>query len=209
MPQSASSEGHERPAAVTAEPARPQELPRRRPYGTLLGSSIVFAVIVLLVGTLTVLDDNISGAEEIAPGTVVDVGEGVTFVPAEGWFLVREEIVPGSTSVVASQGSSFRVESKEWDGTLAEEADRTRRTLEAGDVQVSDGGESFHSSGGLTGTRLAFVSATAQGRAWVALDDERNRSVVVIAVSAPEVYQQAVPEIDEMLASVRMSEESA
>ncbi|NUT49769.1 MAG: hypothetical protein HOV94_21030 [Saccharothrix sp.] len=187
------------------ERVEPPDLPRREPYGTLLGSSIVFAVITLLVGTLVVVDDSVSGAEEIPPGTVLDVGGGVAFVPAAGWFLVPEQVVPGSRTVVASRGSSFRVEGKEWDGTLAAEVERTRRTVEAGDARITGDGESFHSAGGLTGTRLAFVTTSGQGRAWVALDEPTRRSVIVIAVSPAEVYRQVAPEVDEMLDSVRLA----
>jgi hypothetical protein len=114
----------------------------------------VVGVIVLLVGVLEVVDDNTSGAEAIAPGTTIEVGEGVTFVPADGWSVIREGTTPGSRSKVAGQGGSFSVEVGEWEGAPAEKVERTRRGITAdGKTQLTGDGASFHTDGGLTGSR--------------------------------------------------------
>jgi hypothetical protein len=194
--------------ASTASDARIElpELPRREPYGTVLGSVIVFVVIVVLVGTLIVVDDNVSGTEEIPPGTTITVAAGVTYVPADGWFLDRPDTQPGSKSAIAKEGSSFTVQGTDWQGTLAEEVDRNRRIIAANSSLRLAGDEaSFRTAGGLAGTRLAFAGPQVQGRAWIALDEAIGRSVVMITVSLPEVYERASTEVDAMLDSVRLT----
>ena len=182
------------------------ELPRREPYRTWWGSLIVVAAILLLVGTLVVVDDNTSGAEAIAPGTTIEVGDGVTYVPADGWSVVREGTTPGSRSRVAGQGATFTVAVSEWDGTTAEEVERTRRSITAdGSVQLTGDGTSFHSDGGLTGVALSYVAPHLQGRAWIVVDEQNNISVVAYGPSAVETYRQTAGQIDEMVNSIRMT----
>ncbi|GGM90244.1 hypothetical protein GCM10011609_28940 [Lentzea pudingi] len=182
------------------------ELPRREPYRTWWGSLIVVAVIVALVGTLVVVDNNISGAQAVEPGTVIEVGQGVTYVPADGWSIIPENTTPGSASQVAGRGGSFTVRANEWDGTTAEEVERTKRSITAsGDVQLTGEGTSFHTVGGLTGVALAYVGQHLQGRAWIAVDEQANVSVVAFGPSAPETYQQTAGPIDSMLNSIRMT----
>ncbi|GAB2960413.1 hypothetical protein [Saccharothrix stipae] len=182
------------------------ELPRREPYRTWWGSLIVVAVILLLVGTLVVVDDNTSGAEAIAPGTTIEVGRGVTYVPADGWSLLREGTTPGSASRVAGQGATFTVNANEWDGTLAEEVERTERGITAdGSIQLTGDGASFHTDGGLTGVALAYVGAHVQGRAWIVVDEQSDVSVVAYGPSAVETYQRTAGQIDGMVDSIRMT----
>ncbi|GAA1293459.1 hypothetical protein [Saccharothrix xinjiangensis] len=189
----------------SADSAELPELPRREPYRTWLGSLVVVAIIVLLVGTLVVVDGTTSGAEEIPPGTTIEVGEGVTYVPADGWSIIREGTTPGSTSQVAGRGGSMTVQAGEWDGTAAEEVERTRRRILA-DTSLRIVGEgSFHSAGGLTGTRLAYVGPHAQGRAWVAVDEDADVSVVVFAPGAAETSRQVSGQVDDMVDSIRMA----
>ncbi|WP_367127716.1 hypothetical protein [Saccharothrix sp. HUAS TT1] len=191
--------------AVGPGSAEMPELPRREPYRTWLGSAVVFAVIVLLVGALVVVDSNTSGAEEVAPGTTVDVGKGVTFVPADGWSLVRENTTPGSEAAVAAQGGSFSVQVKEWDDSLDAEVERTRRTIDANSLRVIGDGAPFRTEGGLTGTRLGYTGPTTQGSAWVAVDDAADLAVVVFASSVPETAQRVSGPFDEMTNSIRMT----
>ncbi|MFT7835708.1 hypothetical protein Q5530_06125 [Saccharothrix sp. BKS2] len=182
------------------------ELPRREPYRTWWGSLIVVAVIVLLVGALVVVDDNTSGAEVIEPGTTIEVGEGVTFVPADGWSLIREGTTPGSRSQVAGDGATFAVAVSEWKGTTAEEVERTRRSITAdGSIRLTGDGSSFHTDGGLTGVALAYVGPHLQGRAWVVVDEQSDLSVLAYGPSAVETYQRTAGQVDEMLDSIRMT----
>lgn len=180
------------------------ELPRREPYRTWPGSLIVVGVIVLLVGTLIVWDDNTSGAEPIAPGTTLEVGKGVSFVPADGWSLIADRTTPGSQTTVAGRGGTVAVVVASWTDPLPGLVERTRRSIRAdGSLRLIGDGASFHTGGGLTGTRLAFVGSGVQGRAWVAVDE--GVSVVVYASSPPETFQQASGRVDEMVDSIRMA----
>ncbi|GAA3464372.1 hypothetical protein ACFFSW_17890 [Saccharothrix longispora] len=182
------------------------DLPRREPYRTWWGSLIVVAVIVLFVGTLVLVDDNTSGAEAIEPGTTIEVGDGVTYVPADGWSVIREGTTPGSTSQVAGQGATFTVAVSEWEGTTAEEVERTKRGITAdGSIRLTGDGASFHTDGGLTGIALAYVGPHLQGRAWVAVDEQSDVSVVAYGPSAAETYQQTAGQVDEMVNSIRMT----
>ncbi|TQM79173.1 hypothetical protein FHX81_1469 [Saccharothrix saharensis] len=183
-------------------------LPRREPYRTWPGSLVVVFLIVLLVGTLVVVDDNTSGAEEIPPGTTIEVGRGVTYVPADGWYVVREGTTPGSTSQVSGPGGSLTVQAGEWDGTAAEEVERTRRRILADTSLRVTGEASFHTAGGLTGTRLAYVGPHVQGRAWVAVDEDTDDSVIVFAPSAAETFRQTSAQVDAMVDSIRTGADS-
>ncbi|MGB3439264.1 MAG: hypothetical protein WBA97_10990 [Actinophytocola sp.] len=181
-------------------------LPRREPYRTWPGSLIVIGVILVLVGALIVWDDNTSGAEPIEPGTTVEVGNGVSFVPADGWFLLDERTTPGSQATVASRGGTFTVEAGTWFDPLPGLVERTSRTILAdGSLRLIGDGVSFHTDGGLTGTRLAFAGSGVQGRAWVAVDDQADVSVVVYASSPPETFQQVSGQVDAMIDSIRMN----
>ena len=63
---------------------------------------------------------------------------------------------------------------------------------------------SFHTDGP-TGTQLAYVGAKAQGRAWVAVDERNQTSIVVFAPSAPETFQQVSGQVDDMVDSIRVA----
>ncbi|MCC8247117.1 hypothetical protein [Saccharothrix luteola] len=182
------------------------DLPRREPYRTWWGSLIVVAAILVLVGTLVLVDDHTSGAEPIAPGTTIEVGQGVTYVPADGWSLIREGTTPGSRSQVAGQGATFSVNVGEWDGTAAAEVERTKRSITADrSIRLTGDESSFHSAGGLTGVALSYAGPHLRGRAWVVVDERADLSVVAYGPSAVETYQRTAGQVDEMLDSVRMT----
>lgn len=185
-------------------------LPRREPYRTWPGSLLVIAVVLVLVAGLVVWDDNTSGAVPLEPGTTIEVGKGVTFVPADGWFLLDDRTTPGSQAAVASRGGALTVAAATWLDPLPGLVERTRRTILAdGSLSLIGDGVSFHTAGGLTGTQLAYVGSGVQGRAWVALDDDADISVVVYASSPPETFQQVSGQVDAMVDSIRLNGASA
>ncbi|MET0415205.1 MAG: hypothetical protein ABW022_04180 [Actinoplanes sp.] len=180
-------------------------LPRREPYRTWPGALIVLAVIVAYVGTLVVVDNEMAPDLEPVPANgVVRVGPQVVFAAKSGWHVDVTDATDSSVTVAAS-GASFTVSVSDWDGTLADEVRRQKNIDEAfGKARLLRDDTSFSVPGGLAGATFSYLVDQSQGRGWVSVDEQADRAVVVYGRAPVDVFQQSLPEFQDMLDSIRV-----
>ncbi|BBH67838.1 hypothetical protein ACTI_45230 [Actinoplanes sp. OR16] len=179
-------------------------LPRREPYRTWPGALIVLAVIIAYVGTLVVIDDETAPDLDPVPANgQIRVGSDVVFAAKRGWYVDVTDATETSVSVVDA-GAGFNVTVSDWDGTLADEVRRQKSLDEAfSKARLLGDDTSFSIPGGLEGTTFSYLIDQSQGRGWISVDEQADRAIVVYGHAPIEVFQQALPDFQDMLDSIR------
>lgn len=184
------------------------ELPRREPYRTWPGGLIVLAIIVAYVGLWVVLDNETEpDLEPIAAGSVQQVGPAVSFVPQDGWYLDATDSTQSDTTssvILVGRAGQFTVQVSPWQGTLAEEVERQKATDEVfGKARLIDDDATFSAAGGLRGTTFSLLTQENQGRIWISVDEAADRAIVVVGLGPSSSFQQALPDYQAMIDSIR------
>jgi hypothetical protein len=193
---------HERAALVLPE------LPRREPYRTWPGSLIILAIIVVYVSIWVVADNEISPTlAPVAAGTRQQLGPGVTYVPRQGWYVDRTDSNASDSSanvVLAGSAGTLQFRVSPWTGTLADQVERQKKLdVVFGKVRLVGNDATFSTAGGLSGTTFSFISQRTQARVWVSVDETADRSIVVAGNATDTAFDQALPEFQAMLDSIR------
>ncbi|MBK5994985.1 hypothetical protein OG728_00815 [Streptomyces microflavus] len=184
---------------ATALPA----IPRRERYGTLRGSALILAFVILYVGFWVIWDSKVSGKQEVRPGTTIAVADDVSFVPADGWALEKEATTPGQSAAVVRGASAFSVATASWMGTLDEYTAREKKLFRASKVRLYPNDQSFHTGNGLTGVKFSYFTSGAEGILWIAYDPEAKTVVTLNGQSAAGSLPTALGQFQEMVNSVR------
>ncbi|XVV12582.1 hypothetical protein ACQP2X_48685 [Actinoplanes sp. CA-131856] len=161
-------------------------------------------MIIAYVGTLVVVDNETSpDLEPVPSGQLIQVGPEVAFAPKDGWYLDATDASASSVSV-SDSGAVFSVSVSAWDGTLADEVRRQKGIDEAfSKARLLGDDTSFSIPGGLEGTTFSYLIDQSQGRGWISVDEQADRAIVVYGHAPVEVFEQALPEFQDMLDSIR------
>lgn len=140
---------------------------------------VVLGVMLVFMVAIPVVNDVVGWDDETRAGDVLNLGQGVTFVPPVGWELtsgirVGDEPVSGITgdgaASIGTGGVQVTVNRGNFDGTPDELLDQVNRLRTASDA---DENRSFKVTGpratvttasGLTGVSEAYTSANGEGR---------------------------------------------
>ncbi|WP_375484791.1 hypothetical protein [uncultured Jatrophihabitans sp.] len=137
----------------------------------------VLAVVVLLAGVLPAIDNSISWTDETKAGDVINLGDGLTFVPPTGWALTqgfrtsdRPGVPPSATegnAVLANNGAQIVVQSGEFDGSADALVDRLNDNLRKSDgsgFRVTGDPASITTADGRTGVTEQYTNSAHDGQ---------------------------------------------
>lgn len=141
--------------------------------------AVVIAVVVAFFGAvLPAINHAVSPEESIEPGTVLDVGLGVSFTPIAGWLLNTDATTPGNTDLpgvvgLSETGMLFTVAAEPFEGDLDEFMDlATDRRAEAVDkLQLTSQRQSAATAQGVTGLTETYNGVGVQGSLTVFVSD--------------------------------------
>jgi hypothetical protein len=180
----------------------------RRTIGPAAG---VLVLVLLWAIVLPAVDRAVHQEREVEAGTVLGVGDGVTFVPAVGWNLdrgltaaqARGKPPSALAAKVTAGGTSVDVRTVTWEGDLDALLARVNEIAE------EENGSGWHVTGpqhsvttadGVTGLGEEFVAPAGPGRIYAFLQDGVGVEVVVTGTHAEEGQHRSA--IDDMVASV-------
>ena len=145
---------------------------------TILPGVIAIFLITLLAGVLPAIDEAIEYDRQIEAGDVVDLGSGVTFVPAVGWgfpkgILVSDNSVSGAEAVtnldaeLVNGAIEFTATTGPFNGTpeeLLTQIDKLNETYKSIDNSKLTGDPgTITTSTGYTGVGQAFAGVNVEG----------------------------------------------
>lgn len=190
-------------------PALPP-VPRRRRYGTVLGSLVVLLFVFGYLGFWLILDQSIDGGEEVKPGTTIAVSDRISYVPADGWSLEKEQVTPGQQSTVTRQAGVFRIAVSSWQGTFDQEVARTKKLLEVGGkAHFYSDDQSFHNGSGLSGVKFSYYTTSVEGIVWISYDEKAQKVVTITASTPTGELQRQLGQFERMVDSVNVKTEAA
>lgn len=174
--------------------------------------AVLVAVVVVLFGAvLPAVNHAVSPEETIEPGTVFDVGLGVSFTPVAGWLLNTDATTPGDVGLpgiigISETGVLFSVAAEPFDGDLDEFMGiATDRRSDAVDkLHLTSPQQSTATSQGVTGLTETYNGIGVQGSLSVFVLDG---VAVTVDADGPEgsVSRHAV-EIDAMTQTILFGE---
>lgn len=187
----------------------------------------VLAVMIVYTVVLPAIDNAVGWDDETAAGDVIDLGEGVTFVPPVGWeltdgFRVGDEPlsgVPASGATAALGNGGVRVVAQRsgFDGTPDELLDQLNRIRSRSDAapnrafKVTGPRGTVTTASGISGVSEAYTSASGEGRMLAftlgAGDAGGTPTGVVVTVDATaNEYATQSAAIDALIASIAYEE---
>jgi len=165
--------------------------------------AVAFVALFFAAG-LPAIDRLVPGLAPIAPGTVVQVGMGVAFTPADGWKLNRsaQATVPGRQVEVTNGGTRFRVLVEPYGGTAQAKFDQVSKEIaKAFGIVVAPGsGASLATRSGLGGLRGSFTSLKTDGV--YAVFVTRGTAIIATALQPQSVNQGNAGDIAAMIDSI-------
>lgn len=184
----------------------------------------LFVLAVMLVYTviLPAIDDATAWNDETAAGDVIDLGEGVTFVPPVGWeltdgFRVGDEPAGGlpidGSAVIGNGGVRVVVERSGFDGSADELLDQVNRTRTRSNAapnrgfKVTGPRSTVTTASGISGVSEAYTSTTGEGRVLAFTLDGGDAGttptgVVVTIDAAADAYATQSAVIDALIDSI-------
>ncbi|HET9772466.1 MAG TPA: hypothetical protein VFS16_16345 [Acidimicrobiia bacterium] len=187
----------------------------------------VLAVMVVYTVVLPAIDNAVGWDDETSAGDVIDLGEGVTFVPPAGWELtdgirVGDEPLSGVTAAgaVAALGNGgvrVVVERSGFDGTADELLDQVNRTRSRSDAapnrafKVTGPRDTVTTASGISGVSEAYTSANGEGRVLAFTlgaggSGEAPTGVVVTVDATASQYATQSAAVDALIASIAYDE---
>jgi hypothetical protein len=169
------------------------------------GTIIVAALLTFIAVGLPLLNALVSAERPLAPGTVVDVGRGVTFTAADGWSEDVEQTDRLQDRAVLALGAlSLTVEARPSTRSLAEEydllAEEIRRTAGA---QLFNDATTFTTESGLTGIGGSYTSPVGEGR--FAVFRSGDTAVRLLAKGPPDAMATSLDDVAQMIQTLRIS----
>ncbi|WP_432570811.1 hypothetical protein [Kineococcus sp. SYSU DK005] len=186
------------------------ELPRREPYRTWPGTLAVLAVIVAYLATTITIDAQIDEPLRPVPaGERLQVAPGLSVVPDAGWYLDSAGSSQDEDSaqvLLVAAGAQLNIAATLWSGTTGEFVQRTQgiESEIAGARLLGD--DAAFSTTELSGVTYSLITATSQARVWIAVDEQADRAVQLTGSATSEVFTQALQDMQEMLASIRVQD---
>lgn len=130
----------------------------------------VAGVVVLFGAVLPAVNHAVSPEESIEPGTVLDVGLGVSFTPVAGWLLNTDATTPGEADLAGVVGLSetgvlFSVAAEPFDGDVDEFMDiaADRRSEVVDKLELASPQQSAATAQGVTGLTETYNGMGVQG----------------------------------------------
>lgn len=140
----------------------------------------VLAVMVVFMVVVPAIDRAVGWDDEIIAGDVIDLGQGLTFVPAVGWELTSGTRTtdapvtgvggPETRASIGNGGVVVQVDRSGFDGTADELLDRVNQLRTTSDAEpnrsfkVTGPRTTVTTASGLTGVSEAYTSANGEGR---------------------------------------------
>lgn len=170
--------------------------------------AIAVAIVVALFGAIIpAINHAVSPEESIEPGTVLDVGLGVSFTPVAGWLLNTDATTPGGPDTpgvvgVSETGLLYTVSAESYDGTLDDFMDlATDRRSDAVDkLEVTSPRQSVTTTSGVTGLSETYNGVGVQGSLTVFLSD--GIAVTVDADGPEGSFAVHADEVDSMTRTI-------
>lgn len=204
----------------TSAPARQRagyELPRRKPYSTVLGTVIVAAIIIAYVGGLVLVDTNMSAGDEIPHGTVIEVGAGVSYVPADGFSFDNGrtnatgevELLAPAVSIITRDAELFSVVARPWTDSVDALIDRTKDQIESGSgIRVFTDTGTFQNDHGIEFSTFGYSGVDVEGRVWINVSDAET--AIVVTASAPDSeFFRSFDDYEEMVDTIELNSEAS
>jgi hypothetical protein len=201
---------HGRPVSAVTSPADERTvfgIDRRSIRPTLL----VALIVVTLGAVIPTVNHAVSPEESIEPGTVLDVGLGVSFTPVSGWLLNTDDTTPGGPGLAGTVGISetgvlLTVAAEPFDGTLDEfiAIATERRSAAIDTLDITSPQQSANTSQGVTGLTETYNGAGVQGSLTVFVAD--GVAVTVDADGPEGTISLHAQEIDAMTRSIVFGE---
>lgn len=165
----------------------------------LLPTLAVYLVVVLWAGVLPAIDEAVD-ADEIAPGTIYDIGPA-RFTPTAGWILAvpPSPVGQSTAATVFKDGVSFTVKGGLWDGSAEELL--TRVADDRNDFTVDGPSRTFTSSQGFDGVTRAINGTNFTGLLMAIVDGE-GAGVEVTVTGPADVLHQQTEHVGQMIASI-------
>ena len=153
--------------------------------------AIALAIVVVTFGAIIpAVNHAVSPEESIEPGTVLDVGLGVSFTPVVGWLLNTDATSPGSATLpgvvgVSETGLLYTISAETFDGSIDEFMDiATHRRSDAVDkLEAASPQQSVATTQGITGLSETYNGVGVQGSLTVFISDG---VAVTVDVDGPE-----------------------
>lgn len=187
----------------------------------------VLAVMILFIVVVPAIDRAVGWDDEIRAGDVIDLGDGLTFVPAVGWELTSGTRVadapvsgvggPETRASVGNGGVTVQVDRSGFDGTADELLDRVNQLRTKSDAEpnrsfkVTGPRSTVTTASGITGVSEAYTSANGEGRMLAFTLDAGKTSgtptgVLVVVDGAGDGYAAQADAIDALIASIAFEE---
>jgi hypothetical protein len=168
------------------------------------GAIAVALVAAAVAVGLPVLNELVSADRVLPPGSVVDVGMGVSFTAADGWSLNADETNSLRYIVLIHKGAlSLEVEARSSDGSLTDEYARLAEEIRGSPgVQLFNDATTFTTDGGLTGIAGSYSGPEAEGR--FAVLEAGGTVVRVVARGPADAMANDVDEVEQMVQTLRI-----
>ena len=158
----------------------------------------VLALVLLWSTIVPFIDRHVSYDVEVEPGTVLDVGSGVTIVPPPYWEIDPQTALTEGSLVVHHSGVTVTVTVGVFDGELS---DLMASANDALDVdRITSAQTSITTSSGSVGLIEAFQSGNAHG--FIAVFAEDGVGVEIEAIGPEPQIHRFESEIDDMVVSL-------
>ena len=176
----------------------------------------LFVVGVFLLATVVVprINSAIDWDDPVRAGDRLALSDTIAFTPTTGWnvesgFRVGEggSAVKSGLAVVAGDGVIFQVEPDTFDGTPAELLDQIEKVTSATDdptFQVDGDPATVTTPAGDVGVIQTYSSVNGDGLVAAFVID--GTGLKITAYGPPAQLRAALPDIDDMVASIRSTE---
>lgn len=183
--------------------------------GRTVWPTVAVAVVVVLFGAiLPAVNHAVSPEESIEPGTILDVGLGVSFTPVAGWLLNTDATTPGGADQpgvagVSETGLLYTVSAEAFEGSLDEFMGLAtdRRSNAVDKLEVTSPQQSSATAQGITGLSETYNGVGVQGSLTVFVS---GGVAVTVDADGPEgSVALHADEIEAMTRTIQFSESEA
>lgn len=167
----------------------------------------ILAVVLLFAWVLPMIASSLDHEEPIPPGTVLEVGSGVTFTPADGWAIDLDSS-GGGTITVINGAVSYSVRVGQWSGELDEFITEVNAEVEDRfDFRIHGDQTSIVTNQGVTGVGEAFLGDGIEGRLYGFVDSGLGAEIIA---SGPEgSVGPRLDDIEKMVATLTFGGEAS
>jgi hypothetical protein len=186
---------------------------------TILPALGILALVVIFAGVLPAINEGVSYNREAKAGDVIDLGAGVTFVPADGWGITKgslstDKTRSGSKSAIAllvNGAVTFTVQQAPFEGTpnqLLTVINRTTASLRDNQgFHVSGNRRTITTNQGEQGVAEAYTGTDTGGI--LAAFVFGGTGVKVTAVGPPGAVENQVDDVAAMIGSINYERQGA